>query len=43
MGKGVLQDPPTDALGLFQSGNPSDAFTDMRLIGHGNFGSVYQV
>ena len=43
MGKGVVAEPTGDAMALFEGGNPSELFSEMHLIGHGNFGSVYQV
>lgn len=42
MVKHIISEPPADAAGLFTSGNPSGIFKDMHLIGHGNYGSVYQ-
>lgn len=44
MGKaGVLADPSAKDAALFSPGVPSDEFTDLEELGHGQFGAVFQV
>ena len=42
MVKHVVSEPTGESAALFKPGNPAELFTEMHLIGHGNFGSVYQ-
>ena len=38
---GNIKDP--EVAGLFSTDDPEKLFTDLREIGHGNFGAVYYV